>query len=43
MRVDADAHVGRLVRWRIPGLPDDQSFMGLFAEAPFTVLHEGER
>jgi hypothetical protein len=29
------------VRWRIPGVAADQSFMGLLAEDPFTVLAEG--
>ena len=42
VRLDQTRTIGRLVRWRIPGVPDDQSFMGLLAEEPFTVLHEGE-
>ncbi len=42
VRLDQTRTIGRLVRWRIPGVPDDQTFMGLLAEEPFTVLHEGE-
>ena len=42
VRLDDTRTIGRLVRWRIPGVPDDQSFMGLLAEEPFTVMHEGE-
>jgi len=30
--------LGRLVRWRIPGLPADLSFHGLFRHDPFLVL-----
>jgi hypothetical protein len=30
--------LGRLVRWRIPGLAPDLSFLGLFAEYPFLAL-----
>lgn len=43
VRLDQTRTIGRLVRWRIPGVPDDQSFMGLLAEEPFTVLEAGER
>jgi hypothetical protein len=43
LRVDATGPLGRLVRWRIPGLPDGVTFRGLFAAPPFTVLAEGER
>jgi hypothetical protein len=35
--------LGRLVRWRIPGLARDQGFDTLFREQPFIVLEEGER
>jgi hypothetical protein len=39
----ADARsLGRLVRWRIPGLHDDQTFREVLAEYPFCVLDEGE-
>jgi hypothetical protein len=41
VRLEQTRTIGRLVRWRIPGVPADQSFMGLLAEDPFTVLHEG--
>ena len=41
VRLDETRTVGRLVRWRIPGVPPDQSFMGLLTEDPFTLLHEG--
>lgn len=34
--------LGRLVRWRIPGVSEDQSFRSLLAEYPFCVLDEGE-
>ena len=43
LRVDATGPLGRLVRWRIPGLPPGETFRGLFAAPPFTVLAEGER
>jgi hypothetical protein len=35
--------LGRLVRWRIPGIRDDQTFQELLAHYPFCVLDEGER
>jgi hypothetical protein len=41
--VDATGTLGRLVRWRIPGLPAGVTFGALFAAPPFTVLSEGER
>ena len=37
------ALLGRLVRWRIPGLARDIGYDGLFREPPFVVLQEGER
>lgn len=43
VRLDETRTIGRLVRWRIPGVAADQSFMGLLAEEPFTVLDEGPR
>jgi hypothetical protein len=42
LRLDETRTIGRLVRWRIPGVPADQSFMGLLADEPFTVLEEDE-
>jgi hypothetical protein len=41
--VDRTGPLGRLVRWRIPGLPPGVTFHQLFAAPPFTVLAEGER
>ncbi len=35
--------LGRLVRWRIPGLARDEGFDALFREPPFIVLQAGER
>lgn len=35
--------LGRLVRWRIPGLARDVTVDGLFRHPPFMVLTEGER
>lgn len=37
------ALLGRLVRWRIPGLTRDETFDALFREPPFTVLQDGAR
>jgi hypothetical protein len=37
------ALLGRLVRWRIPGLARNATYDGLFREPPFVVLEEGER
>ena len=34
--------LGRVVRWRIPGLRRDLTFRELFREEPFTLLDEGE-
>lgn len=42
VRLDDTGTIGRLVRWRIPGVPAQQTFGGLFATEPFTVLAEGE-
>jgi hypothetical protein len=35
--------LGRLVRWRIPGLEPGLTYHDLFHAYPFTVLEEGER
>jgi hypothetical protein len=43
LRVDATGPLGRLVRWRIPGLPEGVTYRALFAAPPFAVLAEGER
>lgn len=37
------AMLGRLLRWRIPGLSSDLSYDGLFRHPPFVVLEEGQR
>jgi hypothetical protein len=42
VRLDQTRTIGRLVRWRIPGVPAGQTFSGLLAEAPFTVLAADE-
>ena len=34
--------LGRLVRWRIPGTKQDQTFRDMFTAYPFTVLAEGD-
>ncbi len=40
----ADTHLlGRLIRWRIPGLAAGSSFTELFQNAPFTVLAQADR
>ena len=41
VRLDHTRTIGRLVRWRIPGVPPDQTFMGLLSEDPFTLLDAG--
>ncbi|HEX6020909.1 MAG TPA: hypothetical protein VFZ00_02860 [Solirubrobacter sp.] len=39
----ADTHrLGRLVRWRIPGVHSAQTYHELFRHYPFTVLEESE-
>jgi len=40
--LDETRSIGRLVRWRIPGVPAGQSFAGLLSHEPFTVLDEGD-
>jgi hypothetical protein len=40
----ADAHLlGRLIRWRIPGLAAESSFAELFRNSPFTILAQADR
>jgi len=41
VRLDETRTIGHLVRWRIPGVPPDQSFLGLLCDDPFTLLDEG--
>ena len=40
--IDDTGALGRLVRWRIPGLPHGITYRAMFAEHPFTVLDEGD-
>ncbi|MGZ4178326.1 MAG: hypothetical protein ACXVUX_19100 [Solirubrobacteraceae bacterium] len=42
VRLSDTTVLGRLVRWRIPGLARDLSYDDLFRQPPFTVLEEGE-
>ena len=42
MQLADAALLGRLVRWRIPGLSAETSFDQLFRQPPFMVLEEGE-
>ena len=42
VRIDEAGTLGRAVRWRIPGLPPQQTFRAMFAQEPFAVLAEGE-
>jgi hypothetical protein len=42
LRLSDTRRLGRLVRWRIPGLPRDLTYGALFRAYPFTVLEEGE-
>jgi hypothetical protein len=43
MRLADTRSLGRLVRWRIPGVHEDQSFRELLSQYPFCILDEGER
>src|SRR5436309_3528554 len=42
VRLSDTRMLGRLVRWRIPGVPADASFDELFRNPPFAVLHSDE-
>lgn len=42
VRLDDTRTLGRLVRWRIPGVPADTAFRDLFRAPPFIVLEEGD-
>jgi hypothetical protein len=42
VRLEDTRRLGRLVRWRIPGLPAGLTYDGLFRAYPFTVIEEGE-
>src|ERR671923_1025874 len=43
LRLSDTRALGRLVRWRIPGLAPDLTYGELFRAYPFTVLDEGDR
>jgi hypothetical protein len=43
IRLRDTGSLGRLVRWRIPGLPPDLTYHELFRGYPFVVLEEDER
>jgi hypothetical protein len=43
IRLSDTRTLGRLVRWRIPGLHPDLTYGELFRDYPFTVLEAGER
>jgi hypothetical protein len=42
LRLSDTRRLGRLVRWRIPGLARDLTYGELFRAYPFTVLEEGD-
>jgi hypothetical protein len=42
VRIADTRTLGRLVSWRIPGVPEGQTFDDLFRGYPFTLLGEGE-
>jgi hypothetical protein len=43
VRLEHTGTIGRLVRWRIPGVPWSQTFAGMLASEPFVVLDPGPR
>jgi hypothetical protein len=43
VRLEQTGTIGRVVRWRIPGVPWNQTFAGMLAGDPFTVLDSGPR
>jgi hypothetical protein len=42
LRLSETRTLGRLIRWRIPGLAGDLTYGELFRAYPFTVLEEGD-
>jgi hypothetical protein len=43
LRLDDAGTLGRVVRWRIPGVAGHQTFRELLADYPFCVLDEGDQ
>jgi hypothetical protein len=43
VRLGDTGRLGRLVRWRIPGLSPELTYHEMFRNYPFAVLEEGER
>lgn len=43
LRLSETRRLGRLVRWRIPGTPPEQTYCELLGGYPFVLLAEGER
>jgi hypothetical protein len=43
VRLRDTSRLGRLVRWRIPGLSPGLTYQEMFRSYPFAVLEEGER
>jgi hypothetical protein len=43
VRLADTTRLGRLVRWRIPGLARNEGYDDLFRQPPFLVLEEGEQ
>jgi hypothetical protein len=43
IRLADTRRLGRIVRWRIPGIPAGRTYDDLFRGYPFTVLDEGEQ
>jgi hypothetical protein len=41
VRLSDTRTLGRLVRWRIPGTPEHQTYSSLFAQYPFVLLADG--
>jgi hypothetical protein len=41
VRLSDTRTLGRLVRWRIPGMPEDETYRAMFAHYPFVLLADG--
>jgi hypothetical protein len=42
VRLSDTGTLGRLVRWRIPGMPEDETYSAMFAQYPFVLLDAGD-